>query len=358
MPIDYDDARAVLTAEYELAEESFRENQDLALPQNVQDAIAGVFRSRTQAYREAMIGCALVRIQDPNINLHLPYVNQGPDAFNGRTVDERVVNPFLTDHRIPCSRAPYLSSLRRGFRFVIDTPGQRDRAGLGAAIDFITALEGATDEQARLYLRGLLRAFVALRDAADIALNDIRRLSVEQYDALIDGLLDVRSGGLIPVLLAVATFQTISECFGLNWRIDWQGINVADRAHGEAGDITVYRDNIRLFSVEVTEREIDRARIVATFNAKIAAGGLDDYLFMFTTAEPTDEARDAARQYFAQGHEINFVPIQDWIMASLTTLGPRCRRIFTERFRELLARREVPAALKVAWNDQLGQLLA
>lgn len=358
MPIDYDAARKILTTEYEAAEELFREDRQVTLPDGVREAIAGVFRSRTQAYREALVGCTLARIQDPNINIRLPYVGQAPDAFNGRTLDERVVNPFLHEHQIPASRAPYLSSLRRGFQFQKDWPGQRDRAGLGAAVDFIAALEQANAEQARIYLRGLMYRFVALRDAADIGLNDVHRLSVEQYGALIDGLLAVRSGGLIPVLLAVATFQTISDCFELNWRVEWQGINVADQPRGEAGDITVYRNDVRLFSVEVTEREIDRARVVATFQAKIARGGLDDYLFIFGNVEPTNEARDAARQYFAQGHEINFVQIKDWILTVMTTIGPRCRRMFTERFRVLLGARTVPAALKVAWNNLLGRILA
>jgi SacI restriction endonuclease len=357
VPVDYDAARDILTTEYEAAEELFREGREVALPDAIRDAIAGVFRSRTQAYREALVGCALARIQDQKINIRLPYVGQAPNAFNGRTLDERVVNPFLHEQQIPASRAPYLSSLRRGFQFQKDWPGQRDRAGLGAAVDFIAALEQANAEQARIYLRGLLYRFVALRDAADIALNDVHRLSIDQYGSLIDGLLSVRSGGLIPVLLAVATFQTISDCFELNWRIEWQGINVADRARGEAGDITVYRNNVRLFSVEVTEREIDRARVIATFQAKIGRAGLGDYLFIFGNVAPSNEAREVARQYFAQGHEINFVQIRDWILTLMTTIGPRCRRIFTQRYRALLGERNVPAALKVAWNNLLGRLM-
>ena len=269
-----------------------------------------------------------------------------------------MVNPFLHEHQIPASRAPYLSALRRGFQFREGWPGQRDRVGFGAALNFITALEEANADQARVYLRGLMYRFVRLRDAADIALNDVHRLSIDQYGSLIDGLLGVRSGGLIPVLMAVATFQTFSDCFELNWRVEWQGINVADQAHGEAGDITVYRNDVRLFSVEVTERQIDRARVVATFQEKIARGGLDDYLFIFGNVEPANEAREVARQYFAQGHEINFVPIRDWILTVMTTIGPRCRRIFTERFRALLGARTVPGTLKAAWNNLLGRILA
>jgi len=358
VPIDYDAARDILTTEFEAAEALFREGREAVVPKTVALATEGVFRTKTQAYREALLGCAIVRIQDPDINIRLPYVNQGEDAFNGRTLDERVINPFLHDHRIPASRGPYLSALRRNVRFVPETLGQRDAKGYASFLEFISELEVADSDTAREYLRHLLWAFVKLRDSADIPLSDVHRLSVEQYGALIDGLLTVRSGGLLPVLLAVATFKMISQCFGLNWRIEWQGINVADRAHGAGGDISVFRNGELVFSVEVTEREIDRARVVATFNGKIAPNGIDDYLFFFTATNPTDEARQAARQYFAQGHEINFVPIRDWIISVMTTSGPRCRRIFTEQLRELLSRPEVPAALKVAWNDHLQAVLA
>ncbi|MDZ4790283.1 MAG: hypothetical protein SGJ17_03600 [Hyphomicrobiales bacterium] len=161
----------------------------------------------------------------------------------------------------------------------------------------------------------------------------------------------------MPVLLAVATFQTIKNCFLLDWEIEWQGINVSDRASGVGGDITVKRNGAVALAVEITERPIDRARVVSTFNTKISPNGLDDYLFFFSAAKPDDDSRAAARQYFAQGHEINFVPVKDWIITTLTTIGPKCRAMFTDAFLELLSTGTVPAALKVAWNERVRNIV-
>jgi hypothetical protein len=357
-PLDYDNARDVLAEEYALAEDAFREEQRIDVPEEIVESTNRIFASRTQAYREALIGCALAKVLDPEIDIRLPYMKQGDDAFNGRTLDQRVVNPFLRDRAIPCSTGPYLSSIRRSVRFVPETLGQRDQHAYDMLLVFLSELETADSDTARQYLRYLLVAFVNLREASNIALANVHRLSLEQYETLMAGLLPVPSGGWLPVLLAVATFQAFNECFGLNWRIEWQGINVADRAHGVGGDITVYRNEQVMFSVEVTEREIGRERVVSTFATKISPGGIDDYIFFFTATEPTGEARQSARQYFAQGHEINFIRIEDWIITVLGTIGPRCRRLFTERFRELLGTRGVPAALKVAWNEQVRALLA
>lgn len=141
------------------------------------------------------------------------------------------------------------------------------------------------------------------------------------------------------------------------WEIDWQGINVADAASGVGRDITVRRDGEVVLAVEVTGRVIDRARVVTTFGAKIGPHGLDDYLFFYSGQAPNEGARAAARQYFAAGHEINFVSVRDWIITTLATIGPRCRALFTEHFLDLLGDRAVPATLKVAWNAQVAAIL-
>ncbi len=355
--LNLEQAKTVLDREYESAEDAFREGNEFIVRDELAEATDRIFKSKTQAYREALIGCALARILDPAIDIRLPYMNQGSDAFNGRTLDERVVNPFLRDHSIPSSTGPYLSAIRRNVSFVPETLGQKDRQAYEQFLAFITRLEVADEEDARQYLRYLLYHFIQLREASDIALQDIRKLSVEQYDRLIAGLLSVPSGGWLPMLLAVATFITISDCFDLKWRVDWKGINVADRAKGEGGDISVFRNDRLLFSIEVTEREINRARVVSTFKTKISPAGIDDYIFFYSATPPTDEARDAARQYFAQGHDVNLIPVKDWIITTLSTIGPKCRRTFTERFMELLGSKGVPAALRVAWNDQLDKLI-
>src|ERR1041384_8089259 len=134
----------------------------MGAPAEIADATERGFASRTQAYREALIGCALARIIDPEIDIRLPYMNQGENAFNGRTVDERVVNPFLRDHAIPCSTGPYLSAIRRNVSFIPETLGQRDRKAYLAFLRFISRLEASTPETARQYLRYLLLAFIDL----------------------------------------------------------------------------------------------------------------------------------------------------------------------------------------------------
>ncbi len=188
-------------------------------------------------------------------------------------------------------------------------------------------------------------------------MSRIHRIALEQYDTLVTGLLDTPSGGRFPVLLVVATLQALTDFLEADWEIECQGINVADTAAGVGGDITVKKDQRIVLAVEVTERPVDRSRIVATFNEKIAPHGIEDYLFFVKRTNLDEKAMVQARQYFVQGHEVNFLEIGPWIRMVLAAIGTRGRDLFNRKQIELLDDPEVPRAMKVAWNDRIAALV-
>lgn len=352
MAVDYTQAASELETLFAQAETAFQSTQPPTVTVEIQTAADTLFASATKSYREALLGAGLARIVDPSINLRHPYVSHGDDSFNGRTLDECVINPFLQDRMVPCSKGPYLASFRRSVKFTEATAtGLRDKPGYAAMLAYITALEESDPSEARALVLYLLYRFVLMRDASIIELSRISRLSLDQYRALIERLLQVQSGGLVPVLLTVAMLKTINGCFNLSWDIEWQGINVSDSASGAGGDVTVRQDGSVILAIEVTERPIERARVVSTFNTKIVRNGIEDYLFIYSTAVPADDARAVAATYFSQGHEINFMQAKEWIVHNLGTIGARCRALFTHEILTLLGTREVPAAIKVQWND-------
>lgn len=72
---------------------------------------------------------------------------------------------------------------------------------------------------------------------------------------------------------------------------------------------------------------------------------------------PVAEVHKQAEQYFAQGHEVNFVLIKEWLLALLATTGKHGRSIFNQQFMALLEDPNTPEMLKVAWNEQIKKLL-
>ncbi len=358
MPIDYQGARKLLEDNFPAAETRMLDKTPPETPEALKLACDAVFNSPTQAYREALLGCLVARIQDKTINIRQPYARQGPNAFSGRGLDEKVVNRFLYDERIPCSRGPYLSVFRRSVEFNLPT-----REGLRYQEDYDSLLEAikhieetAEDSELLKFLNYVLYKFAELREQANVPLSKIHRISLEQFDDLISGLLDTPSGGRLPVLLVVAAFTTIKSYFELDWEVSWQGINVSDTAAGAGGDITVISRGETLMTAEVTERPVDATRVIATFNTKISLHGIEDYLFFVSPEAVGPDAKRQARQYFAQGHEVNFVIIKEWLLMLLAMIGRRGRGIFNETLLRLLESEDTPASLRVGWNQQIERI--
>jgi hypothetical protein len=183
-------------------------------------------------------------------------------------------------------------------------------------------------------------------------------LSIPQYGGLIDGLLSISSGGRYAVFIVVASLRALKLALGLNWEIQYQGINVADAASEEPGDITVSHEGQTFLAAEVTERVVNKARVVSTFTTKIAPAGVEDYIF-FVKFRPTGADPDAVRQaqqYFAQGHEVNFLDIKTWALNTLSTIGKKGRVAFISEMVKLLDTDDVPRRMKVGWNEQVQKL--
>lgn len=357
--IDYDAARQLLDDMVKFSEQDVLQGTKPEIDSEFETACDLVFASRTQAYREVILGCTMARILNKDIDIRKPYIDLGPDAFTGRSLDEKAINPFLQEKRIPCSRGPYLSVFRRSVQFTAETrTGLRDKQGYDAFLSLITFLEETSDDcDLSKLLRYLLYRFVALREAANIPLTRLQRISLAQYDVLISRLLGTPSGGLIPVLLVVATLKTIKIHFGLNWTIAWQGINVADVPSGAGGDVTIIEGEETILAVEVTERQVDGTRLTATFNTKIAPSGLKDYLFLLGFTAPNEDVLQQAQRYFAQGHEVNFAHIREWILMLLVTIGSEGRNIFNSELLTLLDHQDVPQTVKAHWNEHIDALL-
>ena len=69
MPIDYDEARAILDEAFHRAEGDVLESR---IPDVVSSKVAdfdAIFESNTQAYREVLLGCLLARIQDKQVDI-------------------------------------------------------------------------------------------------------------------------------------------------------------------------------------------------------------------------------------------------------------------------------------------------
>lgn len=362
LAINYDAAHRALDGAFKEAEAALLRGDsphidDPAVRQSCED----LFKSQTQSYREVLVGAILCRLMDKRIDIRTPYAKHGDTAVSQRQLDEKVVNPLLKQNRIPSTKGPYLAVFRRGVTFHRAAEGGtrgglRDPAAFDAFDTCLTFLEHTNDDaELTRFLVFVLYQFVLLREAANVPLARLKRISLDQCHLLTTELIKRRSGGRFPLFLVVGTFAAIKECLNAPWELRWQQINVADIAAGAAGDIELIKGGAVVLAGEITERVVDRDRVVSTFTTKIVEAGVTDYVFL-VTAEPTDDARQACFSYFAQGHEVNFVDIATWIRMTLATLGQSGREAFERLVAELIDGADVPKSLKVDWNECIAAI--
>lgn len=357
--IDYQNAQGLLLTLYQQVSDNITDDVKKVLSDN-EENLDILFNSKTQSYREVLLGCALMHLIDPSVNVRLPYINHGEGSFNGRSLDEYSVNPFLQEQLFPCSKGPYLAAFRRSVKLIPETAdGLRDKAGYSAMLALLEVIEECdTQDETKNFIMALLQRLIILRNAAQIPLARIGRFSIEQYNQLLTELVNHKSGGLLPVLITVAFFQMLAEQHSLDWEISWQGINVADNATGAEGDVTIKSAaGTTILAIEITERPLDQRRIVSTFNTKIILNDVREYLFIYTNTAPDDSAIQAAKNLFSQGYDINFANIVELIINNFLALPASARAIFTNKMLVLLATKEVPATVKVKWNDSVKAVL-
>ena len=158
------------------------------------------------------------------------------------------------------------------------------------------------------------------------------------------------------MFLIVAAFKAIKDVFQLDWEIEYQGINVADQASGAGGDVTIKKGGEIVLAAEITERSVDKSRVISTFDTKIAPNAIEDYLFFIKDRENASAAFEQARRYFSQGHEVNFLEIKNWIVTMLSVLRKKGRNTFMKEMVSSLDAIETPTSLKIAWNEIIGDI--
>ena len=177
--VDYQEAKGLLLSLYHRVSSSLNTAVQKALSDN-SEALDIIFTSKTQSYREVLLGCALIHRLEPDVNIRLPYINHGDGSFNGRSLDEYSVNPFLQEQLFPCSKGPYLAAFRRSVKLLPETAeGLRDKAGYAAMMELLTVIENSdTKKKSDSFIMCLLQRFIILRNESRIPLARIGRFHI------------------------------------------------------------------------------------------------------------------------------------------------------------------------------------
>jgi hypothetical protein len=261
-----------------------------------------------------VLATTLAKAHQPALDIRKPYTEIGdPDAYSGRSFDEKYLDEFIIEHELPCN--PTTAFLTPAFRnrnttltpdsILVGRPPHLYQATLQLLTDIQTGQVSAFDvlvetlrimllmqQEANQQIRSLLSALRQTRTTASLSAEATVRL-IEQH-------LTAAYSSRLPVLIVAAIYQTAQDHLGEHIR-PLQPHNAADSQTGAVGDIEIAipgDDQIghayEMKTRPVTKADIDRAVI------KVRNTGKPVEHYVFITTESIDLAvQDYAASIYA-----------------------------------------------------------
>jgi len=273
-----------------------------------------------------LLACALAKTHRPDVDIRKPYTEiGGPDAFSGRTYDERYIGPFVLEHSLPCNpTTAFLTPALRN-RNVTLTPdlnlvGRPPRVyheTLQLLSDVQTGLVAAED-----VLSETIRLLVILRDQQRLRMETLLAqlqtsdesapLSAEGIVTLVQQHLASPHASRLPVLVVAAAYQVAAANLG-EQALPLHSHNAADRQTGALGDVEIALvadpgiiTTYEMKDKRVTQTDIDNALAKVVAFEQRHRRRIDNYVFI-TTETIDRDVQDYARHLYERTGGIEFV---------------------------------------------------
>lgn len=296
-----------------------------------------------------LLACSLAKIHNPLLDIRKPYTEIGtPDAYAGRSYDERYVEAFIIQHKLPCNHTTaWLTPAFRNRAItltpdinLVGRPPHIYKATLQLLTDVYEGRITAED-----LLAETLRCLIALRDEQNLRLNawmetlkataGIVPLSSEDILILIEQHLKSPNASRLPVLVVAAAYDAATGFLGER-ALPLEGHNAADKQTRSLGDIQITLINdenivtvYEMKAKKVIKNDIDIA--LQKINREI-----DNYIII-TTEAIDEQVKAYASSLYAKTGGVEFT-ILDCIefIRHFLHLFHRIRLNFLEAYQRLL----------------------
>jgi DNA adenine methylase len=311
----------ILTAAFRRASNNL--GQSIIDNEEVRERVEYVARNlKNRAGVRLLMACLLAKLHRPEVDVREPYTEIGePDAFSGRTYDERYLTAFINEHNLPCNNttAFLTPALRNRSMMLTRTlnllgkPPQLYQFVL-ELLDDVSNNRITPDD----LLAETIRWLIIDRDEKQLRIETLIQelrttegslpLSSEDIVNLIEKHLSLKGTSRLPVLIAASAYHSAQEYLGEKV-LALQSHNAADVQTGTLGDveITLLGDDEIITSYEmknkrVTNEDIDRAL------QKMSASGkrVDNYIFI-TTEVIDEQVQNYARSLYQETGGIEFI---------------------------------------------------
>ena len=268
------------------------------------DSEIDAFVTGPKTIRYIAITQLLGKIADPARDiLALQAGDSSADSWNARSLADQVVVPWERSEAVNFlggSPEPYANNPARVPRLLRDRTDVRspDQPVWRDLHDFLFQFQNCDQETRERGFRRLLGgARRALEKIQGLIYPVPRRISTARIVALLNDFLGNRSGGVRPLVLAAALFETLGEGFRLFSEVGVQGINEPDSAGAALGDITcVGPDGVVLIVVEVKDHLLTLHDLQTSIEkVRRPEANLANLVFAVPGVRPTDQPAVAER---------------------------------------------------------------
>ena len=268
--------------------------------QNRVDYVCRCMSNRAGA--RLLMSCLLGKLDKPNVDPRKPYTEiGGTDSFSGRTYDERYINKFINEHRLPVNpTTAFLTPTLRN----INQPLTTERELIGRPRDLykktLELLEDVAEKRiaADVLFVETVRVLMLLRDekiarmasllGALARTEDALPLSSETIVTLISQHIACKNASRLPVLVVAAAYEAAGSRLSENI-LPLNSHNAADLQTGSLGDVEICligEDSV------VTAYEMKMKRVthddIETAVTKIARSHSKIHNYLFITTDVID----------------------------------------------------------------------
>lgn len=266
-----------------------------------------------RACTRLLMACLLAKIDRLDVDPRKPYTEIGdPDAFSGRSYDEKYITRFIHENRLPLNPTtafltPAFRNLNKPLTIDLDLLG-RPRKLYEATLQLLNDVYLKKVEAEDL-LTEVVRILLLMKEEnqsrintllAGLSSEDTLPLSSEEMVSLIEQHLKCRNASRLPVLIVAAAYHAVGEKLGEHI-LPLHRHNAADKQTGSLGDVEVCLENDDRI-VTIYEMKMKRVTIDDIDHAleKIALSAEKVHNYIFIT---TDVISDEVQSYAAKCYE-------------------------------------------------------
>ena len=202
--------------------------------------------------------------------------------WDPRSFCTKVVVPWVQKHQnvLGTSSDPYVNKPLRRPRLDIQMNSLKQIQDWQAMVNTFVSVERKGDRTlVEQLLKRCIGSMVRRLQSQEFTYPLPFRISLGQLRALLRRFMESASGGLRPLVVATALMKIMGARFSLYARVDSQGINEADVASSQPGDIMCYgSDGNLILTVEVKDTALSLSAMKSAL-IKTRAGRLDNILF-------------------------------------------------------------------------------